>query len=369
MITAADGAPLPTPAVPPSSMPPSPIDLCVDSDLTLVVGEHRFRVSRNTLCMASPVWGAMLKGPFKEASQNEITLSDDDDPEALLTVLRIAHLKTYEVSRSLDLHQLVKMATICDKYDTVATCRPLIGGWVDSWIKSEQISGVFGFGNRFGRQTPTRNEEFLWVSWVFGYEQQFTELATSLQLMVSTNVDDALFAPRTTGLFSQNLPIRLPGIIPSGIAESLLEVRQATVKAQLNVFYTIFDRIKAGNTCKSRVTGFALFGSPQRKHLDSCNALALGSLIRAFERFGECYSGRPTSLTDSISTVHWALATVGQCAYFEPAGEDQKEHWRCDLTVDMKKELEEVYKAVKSPVLDSHILHLRKQWAKGRTEP
>lgn len=141
------------------------------------------------------------------------------------------------------------------------------------------------------------------------------------------------------------------------------------MKAQLNVFYKFFDRVKAGNTCKSRVTGFALFGSPQRKHLDSCNALALGSLIRAFERFGECYSGRPTSLTDSISTVHWALATVGQCAYFEPAGEDQKEHWRCDLTVDMKKELEEVYKAIKSPVLDSHILHLRKQWAKGRTEP
>lgn len=169
--------------------------------------------------MASPAWRAMLKGPFKEASQNEVPLGDDDDPVALLTVLRIAHLRTYEVSRNLNLQQLLNIATFCDKYDSVATCRPLIGEWVDSWFKSERYSGAFGFGNVKGRQTPTRKEEFLWVSWVFGYETQFTNLACSLQFIVSTDVDGALFVPRTP--FPSDPPTKLPENMPLEISGKL----------------------------------------------------------------------------------------------------------------------------------------------------
>jgi hypothetical protein len=31
------------------------------------------------------------------------------------------------------------------------------------------------------------NEKFLWIAWVFGYEQEFCALATKLQAQVSTN--------------------------------------------------------------------------------------------------------------------------------------------------------------------------------------
>lgn len=69
----------------------------------------------------------MLKGPFKEASQNEVSLGDDDDPEALLTVLWVAHFKGHEIAQRINLAQLFNIATICDKYDTVATCRMVVG--------------------------------------------------------------------------------------------------------------------------------------------------------------------------------------------------------------------------------------------------
>jgi hypothetical protein len=42
--------------------------------------------------MASPVFGAMLVGKFIEAQKNEIEL-EDDDPDAMLIILRIAHLR------------------------------------------------------------------------------------------------------------------------------------------------------------------------------------------------------------------------------------------------------------------------------------
>jgi hypothetical protein len=107
---------------------PPLVELCANGDLTLLVGEDfgpasRFRVSRNTMCMASPVWRAMLSGPFSEANKDidEITYADDN-PVALLVILRIAHLKFASISRKTTLEELVDIATICDKYNTVAIC-------------------------------------------------------------------------------------------------------------------------------------------------------------------------------------------------------------------------------------------------------
>jgi hypothetical protein len=155
-------------------------ELCVNGDLVLLVGEdfgstHQFRVCRNTLCMASPVWRAMLSGEFVEAKLGEIPFADDD-PDALLLVLRIAHLRFHEIPQQMTRHKLVEVATICDKYDTVAMCRPFIRDWMKPWLK------VMVF-NRPG------NEEFLWITWVFGYAKEFTRLAKYLQTSIYT--DDA----------------------------------------------------------------------------------------------------------------------------------------------------------------------------------
>lgn len=112
--------------------PPPVLTLCFDADLILIVGKnsgqaHRYKVSRHTLYMTSPVFKAMLTGNFLEATKDEIKL-EDDEPEALLIVLRIAHFKYNEVRRTLSLPDLVKVATICDKYDTVPVCRPFVAG-------------------------------------------------------------------------------------------------------------------------------------------------------------------------------------------------------------------------------------------------
>lgn len=91
----------------------------------------------------------------------------DDDPEALLTVLRIAHHRTYEAPRALSLPQLVKIATVCDKCDTVAICRLHIDNWMTPLLL------------RLTYLTPG-NETWLWCAWVFGYHETFSEIVNKL---------------------------------------------------------------------------------------------------------------------------------------------------------------------------------------------
>ena len=100
-------------------------------DVILVVpfdqGKISFQVNSGMLCLASPVFRAMLRlnSNFKEASALhafssgslfEITLKEVN-PKALAVVLRVIHMKYDSVPKSLDEDQLYEVAVVCDKYD------------------------------------------------------------------------------------------------------------------------------------------------------------------------------------------------------------------------------------------------------------
>lgn len=94
--------------------PPGPVklpvkELCPNGDLMLLVGKnpvHPFLVSRTVLTSTSPVFSAMLTGNFSEATKKEIDL-EDNDAGALLTVLRIAHLRFHEVAGQIGMDEMV----------------------------------------------------------------------------------------------------------------------------------------------------------------------------------------------------------------------------------------------------------------------
>lgn len=89
-----------------------------------------FVVSSTVMRIASPVWRAMFdhQGPFMD-TQHSLTHGEmdlpEDDADALLCVLRIAHLQFRKIPETLDYAELLKMAILCDKYDTVAIIRPV----------------------------------------------------------------------------------------------------------------------------------------------------------------------------------------------------------------------------------------------------
>ena len=175
----------------------------VDSsgDLTLLVqagGKRKtFVVSSKAMCLASPVWHAMFdpKSHFKEANLgNKEASLEDDDPEALLLLLNIAHLQFLKVPQSLTFDQLLKVSILCDKYDVVTLVRPWLLRWLD---KLKHLSNSPGY------------EEWLFIAWVFGDASTFTSIALRLVL----EIKDVLFGRYVTGTgvpLGKNLP---PGIL------------------------------------------------------------------------------------------------------------------------------------------------------------
>ena len=89
-----------------------------------------FVVSSAVMRNASPVWRTMFdpQGHFME-SQRSLTHGEmdfpEDDPDALLCVLRIAHLQFQKIPETLNYTELLNLAIVCDKYDTVAIVRPV----------------------------------------------------------------------------------------------------------------------------------------------------------------------------------------------------------------------------------------------------
>ena len=95
-----------------------------------VVYQKTFVVSSTVMRIASPVWRAMFdpQSPFMD-TQRSLTHGEmdlpEDDADALLYVLRIAHLQFRRIPETLDFIDLLNVAIICDKYDTVSIVRPV----------------------------------------------------------------------------------------------------------------------------------------------------------------------------------------------------------------------------------------------------
>lgn len=138
------------------------------------------RVSRRSMALSSPTWAAMFSptSTWLESSSSELPLPDDD-PDALLLLLQIAHLHFDLIP--LRLHStpssptspphpsddisaatasptpnslLYRVAVLCDKYDCVRLVRP----WIREWLRYPMASTL---------ASPTVRED-LFINWVFG---------------------------------------------------------------------------------------------------------------------------------------------------------------------------------------------------------
>ena len=132
-------------------------------------------VSSSAMRLASPVWRAMLnpKSHFKEAEKQEVEFPDDD-LDALLIILRVAHLKFRDLPESVSFEGLVNLAVVCDKYDTVGLVRKWIPGWLAPWYKEICSPGY---------------EEWLSIAWTFGKFATFQKVTR--QLIESCDIDKA----------------------------------------------------------------------------------------------------------------------------------------------------------------------------------
>lgn len=152
----------------------STINLDPTGDLTVLVDiDHektRLIVSSQALCLASPVWRAMLnpESGFQEATSADRTISfPDDDAQTLLLLFRICHLRFSEVPQTLDLNQLFETAVLCDKYDIVTLIRPWLSKWQQPLLP---------------RAGEDDDEKWLFISWTLGDSGIFERIVKKLVL-------------------------------------------------------------------------------------------------------------------------------------------------------------------------------------------
>jgi len=179
-------------------------------DALLLIGPEEcpraVRASKMVMSLASPVWKAM----FERRQWSESTATDipfpDDDADAMLIVLRIAHLRFKEIPSKggLSLEDLFQVAIICDKYDTVGLVRPFMDlhGWTENLVPDIE--------------SRTRcDPSWSFIAWTFGYDHSFDALVRHLALTVSLGVDDQ---PELEDNSEMN-----PDDLPSDILGKMLE--------------------------------------------------------------------------------------------------------------------------------------------------
>lgn len=163
-----DEKPKPKPKPPP---PPPRIEGCT------------IRVSRRAMALSSPVWRAMFAASkWAESGSKELALPDDD-PEALLLLMRIAHLQFDAIPKVLAKPDAVRtpgclcyrLAILCDKYDCVGLVTPWLSRWLDGW-----------------QPAPSFVIEDLFICWAFGIKDTFKRLMVDLVLQSRLNGDGEL---------------------------------------------------------------------------------------------------------------------------------------------------------------------------------
>lgn len=165
-----------------NSKPPVLLD---SGDLRLLVSYSNQNLtllgSSQALSLASPVLGKFLNPPFPKLVSKEGGIDNiqdkqidfsEDDGEALLLLLRIAHLQFNKVPSNMEPAAILNVAILCDQYDCVGIVKP----WLPLWLVNVAI-----------QINEPGYEKWLFVAWVFGREKLFHSVATKLLREMKTN--------------------------------------------------------------------------------------------------------------------------------------------------------------------------------------
>ena len=321
--------------------------------------QRTFTVSSAVMRLASPVWKTMLdpRGHFKESSSNGEVHFVEDNPAALLLILRIAHLQFRKVPESLDFHELVDLAIVCDKYDTAGLVRP----WVKKWEGSLKERSIL--------VAASGCEDYLFCAWTFGDLSTYEKIANRL-VTDSTYIEGHLFADGNW--VGRNLP---PGAIgefyPGGalnvstfqeantdcIKDCILEARRKTITALLEACSKLVESYESnGVLCQAKFDvkdDFQEF----RQQIKQCDTLVYGCLIKGLRTL-HLWPGPilPTEVHKSLKTLTNELRSM---ACFVLGGGTA--HAKCVFTKKLAKELETIELNIPSGVDDPLRKHMEEQ--------
>ncbi|TVY49043.1 hypothetical protein LOCC1_G001345 [Lachnellula occidentalis] len=329
------------------------------------------KVCSSSMVLASPVWKKFIFPPFLKLWDTESTRADkekmyldpkrvaeelaflsvfpdglpigeelesddmvdeldfsDDNGNALLLLLQIAHLQFRRVPDKVDFQLLHQVAVLCDLYD----CVTLIEPWVESWItKAHELPMPLGSGVQ---------DQWIFIAWVFGKEEIFGNCATTLTRVVTVDLQG--------GCFYENRP--LDPYMPAGLLESIKRIRLSDIKCLLDIPYGQAKRIASVYNQLPPTKRY----TKCTKGLKQCDAMVYGSLTLALQSLDLWPQRSPESIT--VATENLAdllLSKMGKIHHME-------DHASC-ITTDTSSRVAAIMGQLRRPTLPAHREHMRIQ--------
>ncbi|KAJ9415097.1 hypothetical protein QL093DRAFT_2582857 [Fusarium oxysporum] len=195
--------------------------------------------------LASPVFKAMLDGPFKESCRNQNGRFEakafEYSAEALLILLDIMHGHHRRVPKTMELSLLTEMAILVDYYMCHEIVEMFAENWIASVIQEDEIEG----------SDYQANISRLFISWVFEKTELFNSVVYSILKLTAR-------------------PIRTDLPLPNTILDSLEQRGQSLTQGFLDNLYELLD---------------SFWSSDGGCHTE-CTAIMLGMLIKQMLSFG-----------------------------------------------------------------------------------
>ncbi|EXA34950.1 hypothetical protein FOVG_13735 [Fusarium oxysporum f. sp. pisi HDV247] len=141
--------------------------------------------------LASPVFKAMLDGPFKESCRNQDGRFEakafEYSAEALLILLDIMHGHHRRVPKTMELSLLTEMAILVDYYMCHEIVEMFAENWIASVIQEDEIEG----------SDYQANISRLFISWVFEKTELFNSIVYSILKLTARPIRTDLPLPST----------------------------------------------------------------------------------------------------------------------------------------------------------------------------
>jgi hypothetical protein len=161
------------------------------------VTSHKIHVLRSHIANLGDRWNEVIKQNTIHESLLDFRVPhivfQDDDPRALDLFLYIVHWNTRMLPQTLTLDELVHLAQLADRYDL----NHILINYLDLWLAPHRE-----------RILEPGYEQWLYVAWQFGLEEDYLRLANHLTINCAVNAKGQLVPPTSKkpiqGIFPPN---------------------------------------------------------------------------------------------------------------------------------------------------------------------
>ncbi|KAK3899098.1 hypothetical protein C8A05DRAFT_37296 [Staphylotrichum tortipilum] len=273
----------------PIPQPLETITLDPDGDLFLRVGAELppvtpclFRVCSASLRRATPVWKAMLFGPFTEARPAHggdwVVDLPEDNPETLCVLLNILHGAFANVPGTISLEFLCGVIVVADKYDLIYLIRPYVNTWADMV------------------NSPPKDA---YTTWKLGNEDWVSDDMSDLAFSISGTAETGW---REDG---QDINPGDPGHAgPPDMMEVAAELRLSLIQSLLDFYHAqVEQRLPPNTACKMAMRN--------KTDSDLCDAVILGCMWRRSQRAPGEPGLLPKTAAEYTGSANDLLVTLG----------------------------------------------------------